>query len=99
MIPDLSGYRFSSTRFRGLRLIHSHLSNEGLSDEDLTDLALLRLDLICALEAKPDGLPGLAHTAHLIPENPDNRYWLILPPAPPSELRQDFMAFIQALEG
>ena len=71
----------------------------GLSDEDLTDLALLRLDIVCAVEAKPDGLPGLAHLAHLIPENPDGSYWQILPPAPPSELRRDFISFIQALEG
>ena len=99
MIPDLTGYRFASTRFKGLRLIHSHLSNEGLSDEDLTDLALLRLDLICAVEVRPDGLPGLAHVAHLIPENTEGRYWLTLPPMPPSELDQNFTAFIQALEG
>jgi len=99
MIPDLEGYRFPSTRFKGLRLIHSHLGDEGLSEEDLTDLALLRLDLICAIEARPDGLPGLAHLAHLIPENPDGRYWLIMPPAPPSELRDDFLSFIQSLEG
>lgn len=99
MIPDLTGYRFASTRFKGLRLIHSHLNNEGLSDEDLTDLALLRLDLICAVEVRPDGLPGLAHVAHLIPENTEGRYWLTLPPAPPSELDQNFTAFIQALEG
>ena len=99
MIPDLEGYRFPSTRFKGLRLIHSHLGDEGLSEEDLTDLALLRLDLICAVEVRPDGLPGLAHLAHLIPENPDGRYWLIMPPAPPSELRDDFLSFIQSLEG
>ncbi len=99
MIPDLAEYPASSTRFRGLRLIHSHLSEVGLSDEDLTDLALLRLDIVCAVEAKPDGLPGLAHVAHLIPENPDGRYWQVLPPAPPAELRHDFISFIQALEG
>ncbi|MDO9585203.1 MAG: GTPase HflX [Syntrophales bacterium] len=99
MIPDLTGYRFASTRFKGLRLIHSHLNDEGLSDEDLTDLALLRLDLICAVEARPDGLPGLSHVAHLIPENPEGRYWLTLPPALPSELDQNFTAFIRALEG
>ena len=95
MIPDLEGYRFPSSRFKGLRLIHSHLGDEGLSEEDLTDLALLRLDLICAVEVRPDGLPGLAHLAHLIPENPDG----IMPPAPPSELRDDFLSFIQSLEG
>jgi GTP-binding protein HflX len=99
MIPDLAEYPASSTRFRGLRLIHSHLNAGGLSDEDLTDLALLRLDIVCAVESKPDGLPGLAHLAHLIPENPDGRYWQILPPAPPAELRRDFISFIQALEG
>ena len=99
MIPDLTGYSSATTRFRGLRLIHTHLNGEGLSDEDLTDLALLRLDLVCALEVRPDGLPGLAHIAHLIPENPDGRFWLTLPPAPPAELRNDFTAFIQALEG
>ena len=99
MIPDLERYRFSSTRLKGLRLIHSHLGDEGLSEEDLTDLALLRLDLICAIEVRPDGLPGLAHLAHLIPENPDGRYWLIMPPAHPSELRDDFLSFIQSLEG
>jgi GTPase len=99
MIPDLAEYPASSTRFRGLRLIHSHLTEGGLSDEDLTDLALLRLDIIGCVEAKPDGLPGLVHLAHLIPENPDGRYWQILPPAPPAELRRDFISFIQALEG
>jgi GTP-binding protein HflX len=99
MIPDLAEYPASSTRFRGLRLIHSHLNAGGLSDEDLTDLALLRLDIVGAVEAKPDGLPGLAHLAHLIPENPDGSYWQILPPAPPTELPRDFISFIQALEG
>ena len=99
MIPDLAEYPASSTRFRGLRLIHSHLNEGGLSDEDLTDLALLRLDIVGAVEAKQDGLPGLAHLAHLIPENPDGRYWQIMPPTPPAELRRDFISFIQALEG
>ncbi len=99
MIPDLAGYRSASTRFKGLRLIHSHLNAEGLSDEDLTDLALLRLDLVCAVETRADGLPDLAHVAHLIPENKEGLYWLALPPAPPSELDSNFTTFIQALEG
>jgi len=99
MIPDLSEYPSSSTRFRGLRLIHTHVNEGGLSEEDLTDLALLRLDIIGALEVKPDGLPGLLYLAHLIPENPAGDYWQFLPATPPSELRRDFMSFIQALEG
>lgn len=99
MIPDLSAYSSSPARFKGLRLIHSHLKREELSDEDLTDLALLRLDLVCAIETGEDGLPGLAHSAHLIPENPEGRYWQIMPSVPPAELRGDFISFILALEG
>ena len=98
MIPGLDGFRSSSSRFKGLRLIHTHLNGEGLTTDDLTDLALLRLDLICAIEAEDDGLPGYAHTAHLIPENPDGRYWLIMEKDRPSEMHLNFTAFIQALE-
>ena len=69
LIPGLDNFRSSSTRFKGLRLIHTHLDEGDLTADDLTDLALLRLDLVCAIEARPDGLPGKAYTAHLIPEN------------------------------
>lgn len=98
MIPDLEGFRSSSTRFRGVRLIHTHLNNDPLSEEDLTDLALLRLDMICAVEARPDGMPGNSHLAHLIPENPEGRYWLLMEPCHPAEIDIDFTSFIQALE-
>ncbi|MCX5844813.1 MAG: GTPase HflX [Deltaproteobacteria bacterium] len=98
MIPSLDGFRSSSTRFKGLRLIHTHLNNEGLTADDLTDLALLRLDLVCAVEAGEDGLPGYAHTAHLIPENPDGEYWSLMEASRPSEMHLNFTAFIQALE-
>jgi len=99
LIPDLERYRSSSSRFKGLRLVHTHLNSEYLTDDDLTDLALLRLDLVCAIETGPDGEPGIAHTAHLIPENPEGTYWLFLKPARPSEIDLHFTSFIQALEG
>jgi GTP-binding protein HflX len=99
LIPSLEGFRSSSRRFKGLRLIHTHLAGEGLTTDDLTDLALLRLDLVCAIEAGEDGLPGLAHAAHLIPENPEERFWEILPPRRPAELDLDFGTFIAELEG
>ena len=99
LIPGLDSYRSSSTRFKGLRLIHTHLDGEHLTTDDLTDLALLRLDLVCAVTALPDGLPDKAYTAHLIPENQEGAYWMQLTPAPPSELTLDFLSFIQALEG
>jgi GTP-binding protein HflX len=98
VIPDLARHRFASTRLKGLRLIHTHLNSEPLSRDDLTDLALLRLDLVCAVETDAKGLPGKVHTAHLIPENPEGRYWLLLEPRSAAELELNFLDFIQALE-
>ncbi len=98
LIPNLDGFRSSSSRFKGLRLVHTHLNNEPLSEEDLTDLALLRLDMICAVEACADGMPGNAHLAHLIPENPEGTYWLLSKPCHPAEIEIDFASFIQVLE-
>jgi len=98
LIPSLEGFRASSRRFKGLRLIHTHLAGEALTTDDLTDLALLRLDLVLALETGEDGLPGLAHGAHLVPENPEGRYWRALPPGRPAEMDLHFLDFITALE-
>ncbi|PKN39146.1 MAG: GTPase HflX [Deltaproteobacteria bacterium HGW-Deltaproteobacteria-2] len=98
LIPNLDGFRSSSLRFKGLRLIHTHLNGEELSDEDLTDLSHLRLDLIGALEVKQEGSPGVIHWAHLIAENPDGDYWLIMKPEEPHRLQINFLSFIQALE-
>jgi GTP-binding protein HflX len=99
LIPGLEAFRSSSRRFRGLRLVHTHLNHEGLTTDDLVDLAMLRLDLICAITVGEDGLPEYVHTAHLIPENPEGRFWEILPPVHPAALDIDFTAFIAALEG
>ena len=98
LIPTLEGFRSSSQRFKGLRLIHTHLNNEELSDEDLTDLSHLRLDLIGALEVRPNGSPGKLHFAHLVPENPAGDYWQILKPSEPHLLTINFLSFIAALE-
>jgi GTP-binding protein HflX len=98
VIPDLTRYRSASTRLKGLRLIHTHLNSEPLSRDDLTDLALLRLDLVCAVETDTNGLPGKVCTAHLIPENPEGQYWQLLEPRSASDLDLNFLGFIQALE-
>ncbi len=46
MLPDVGRLRGAPGRFRGLRLVHTHLSGESLTRDDLTDLALLRLDVV-----------------------------------------------------
>lgn len=70
-LPDLGRSRAGDSRFRGLRLLHTHLRGEGLSRDDLTDLALLRLDAVVVVQAQPDGLPGWAEHATLDPDAED----------------------------
>jgi GTP-binding protein HflX len=98
MIPSLDEFRSGESRLKGLRLVHTHLNGESLSLDDLTDLALLRLDYISAVTVEENGLPGNVHSAHLLPENPDGRYWLQMDPMQTSRMDIDFMAFIQDLE-
>src|SRR5687768_5197616 len=67
-LPDFGRSRVSTDRFRGLRCVHTHLQGESLTQDDLTDLALLRLDLMSIIQVdKSTGLPGLVHSAHLLP--------------------------------
>src|SRR5512138_1138525 len=74
-LPDVGRARAGESRLRGLRLVHTHLHGEPITRDDHTDLALLRLDLVAALEVKEDGLPGRVHFAHLIPENDRGALW------------------------
>ncbi len=68
VLPEQDRSRLSKDRFNGLRCLHTHLRGEKLTNDDLTDLALLRLDLIAAINVdKETGLPGLVHAAHLLP--------------------------------
>src|SRR5207249_1472500 len=66
--PDLRRTRVGSDRFRGLRCVHTHLRGEELTQDDLNDLALLRLDLMAAIDVDArTGLPGVVRAAHLLP--------------------------------
>ena len=52
VLPAQDRSRLGQSRFNGLRCLHTHLRGEtGLTRDDLTDLALLRLDLMAAIEA------------------------------------------------
>jgi GTPase len=74
-LPDIGRARAGQSRLRGLRLVHTHLSSEPLTKDDLTDLALLRLDWVAAIGVGDQGLPGVLHHAHLVPENGDGAFW------------------------
>ena len=97
-LPDLSDYRHKRDRLCGLRLVHTHLNSEPLSEDDLTDLALLRLDIVAAMEVLEDGLPGKVHFAHLLPDNPDGTPWRVSTARSVHELDSDFQHMIRALD-
>jgi GTP-binding protein HflX len=98
-IPDLADFRMGKgPRLRGLRLVHTHLRGEPLTHDDLTDLALLRFDLVAALEVGEDGLPGKIFLAHLIPASARGENWRCLDPVPLGQLEIDCRELIAALE-
>jgi GTP-binding protein HflX len=98
LIPDLSEHRLGARRLRGVRLIHTHLKGQPLNQEDLTDLALLRLDMIAALGVLPDGLPGTISIAYLVPPNPEQKLYEILPPQSVHTVSLDAAEFITDME-
>lgn len=97
-IAEMGRYRAGRTRFRGLRFIHTHLKDEPLNTDDLTDLALLRFDLISAIEVTSQGLPGKIYTAHLLPRNYQDRLYEVIEPVLFHEMNMDFTEFIESLE-
>ena len=113
-IPELRGYRDHIARLKGLRFIHTHLINDsnktknsGLDQDDLLDLALLRLDLIGALEAKAEGEPGKIYIAHILPDpeffkgaisNQEEKLFYFLKPCYVWELKENFLDLIKNLE-
>ncbi len=66
-LPDIGRLRGGTGRFRGLRLVHTHLRGEPLTQDDLNDLALLRLDLVAMIQAEEDGDAGRIEIAHILP--------------------------------
>jgi GTP-binding protein HflX len=98
LIPDLSEHRLGTRRLRGVRFIHTHLKGQPLNQEDLTDLALLRLDFMAALAVQADGLPGNISIAHLVPPNPAEKIYEVLPPQSVHSIALDAAEFIADIE-
>jgi GTP-binding protein HflX len=109
VLPGQDRSRLGQARFNGLRCLHTHLRGEaGLTRDDLTDLALLRLDLMAAIDVDPKtGLPGLVRAAHLLPatagkldgdENGEVETYRFLDPQLPGQIDVDFLDLINSLE-
>src|SRR6266436_5154111 len=105
-MPDFKRVRVAGDRFRGLRCVHTHLRGEELTRDDLTDLALLRLDLMAAIDVdEATGLPGVVRSAHLLPSSAAElgtkgqaKHFEFLDPVAPSRLDVDFLGLMEALE-
>jgi GTPase len=98
VLPDVGRMRGGQGRFRGLRLVHTHLRNEGLTRDDLTDLALLRLDAVAAITIDAAGNPRQLFIGHLLAGAPPERPWLELPAEPATSPRTNFLELIERLE-
>jgi GTP-binding protein HflX len=98
VLPDVGRMRGAPGRFRGLRLVVTHLRNEGLTRDNLTDLALLRFDVVAAINVDPGGRAGLVFIGHLLPDNPSKKIWEQLPPEPAHDQETDFAELMGALE-
>jgi GTP-binding protein HflX len=98
VLPDIGRMRGGQGRFRGLRLIHTHLRGEALTRDDLTDLALLRLDAVAAITVDAAGRPGKLFIGHLVADGPVDRPWRELPAESPTAPRTNFVDLIAGLE-
>lgn len=97
-IPELADYPLGKKLLRGLRLIHTHLKGEALSDDDLTDLALLRLDLVAALQMSANDGQFFVQTACLAPPTIGKTPYKIESPRPFDRFSMDFATFVDTLE-
>lgn len=97
-IPELARSRMGAGRLRGLRLLHTHLSEDPLSEEDLTDMLFLRLDSVAALTVDAAASPRTLFAAHLLPPAASERPYRVLPPVPWDRVDTDFTAQAEALE-
>lgn len=103
MLPDIGRLRGGAGRFRGLRLVHTHLRGEALTDDDLNDLALLRLDMVAVVQADAAGLPGAVEVAYLDPavlgnDEPSADPFVRIRARSVQRLNLDFQATMAALE-
>ncbi|MCD4688187.1 MAG: GTPase HflX [Desulfuromonadaceae bacterium] len=98
VIPDLSDFALGRSGLRGLRCVHTHLQQEPLSADDLADLALLRLDLMVAIEVSELGLPGVVNYGHILPANRAGKNVEVLQAPSLYELDLDLSSFLRALD-
>lgn len=61
-------------------------------------MALLGMDLMAIVRVDDEGIPGIIEYAHVLPENPQNRGWLVTSVTDIGQLDLNFEDFIRSLE-
>jgi len=97
-LPDLGRVRAGSGRFRGLRLVHTHLRNEPLTRDDLVDLTRLRLDMVAAICMSMEGEPRTVHYAHCVPVKDGGLPYRSFGPVPYAKLNANPAELVSAME-
>ena len=99
MLPNIGRLRAAEGRFRGLRLIHTHLFGEELTRDDLTDLTRLRLDLVAAVLLAPSGEPRSFTWAYNVPTfDESGKPYEVAGPFPWGHDQPHFLELIGSLE-
>ena len=97
LIPALARGRSGAGRLRGVRLLHTHLTQDPLTQEDLMDLLFLRLDSVGVLTVHEWGDPVSFQSAHLLPGEGAQPY-RVHEMLPWDRVERDFTAEAEALE-
>lgn len=98
MLPDIGRLRAADGRFRGLRLVHTHLRGEGLTRDDLVDLVRLRLDLVAAIRIAHGGEPRTMSYAHNVPNQSGGTPYREVGPVPIGQAHVDVGRLMADLE-
>jgi GTP-binding protein HflX len=98
MLPDVGRLRAAEGRFRGLRLVHTHLRGEPLTHDDRVDLVRLRLDLVAAILLAPGGEPRWLCWAHNVPGDDGDATYREIGPVPLAQSRVDVGRLMGDLE-
>ncbi|MDB4942249.1 MAG: GTP-binding protein HflX [Labilithrix sp.] len=98
MLPDIGRLRAAEGRFRGLRLVHTHVRGEPLTRDDFVDLVRLRLDLVCALQIGHRGEVRTVHYAYNVPAEAGELPYREVGPVPPGQVDVDVASLMSGLE-
>ena len=98
LLPDVGRLRAAEGRFRGLRLVHTHLRAEPLTRDDLVDLVRLRLDMVAAIQLAHNGEPRAVVYAHNIPADEGAVPYREVGPVPIAQAHLDVGRLVADLE-